>query len=366
MIDLLSAKKTLPIGVDIGHQSIKMIQLAGRGGSYDILAACKVDVDPAACVKPDSRRDFVVSAVKEILNDGDFHGSSAVIGIPNDDVRITSIRVTDSETEDMNQVINKDLYERFDLDPQEDSIKYIYAGDVKEAEQLKKELVLFGTSSDVVNENITILESAGLVPVAIEPVPAALFRSVDSLLKQDSDPDQTLVVVDVGSSYTTIVLGRYGEIGFVKALRTGTSEFASEIAKRLDVSPDQAAVLRRSMLDGAGNAAAAGPGRVYDISVDQALMDAVRSVAERIAKEIALCLRYYTVTFRGKRVEKIVLSGGGAYEDHMADVIGGRLAVDVEPARFSAKLSLTEQVCDDENPLSEWAAALGLSLYGNK
>ena len=60
------------------------------------------------------------------------------------------------------------------------------------------------------------------------------------------------------------------------------------------------------------------------------------------------------------------MSGGGAYEDHMADVIGGRLAVDVEPARFSAKLSLTEQVCDDENPLSEWAAALGLSLYGNK
>jgi hypothetical protein len=33
-------------------------------------------------------------------------------------------------------------------------------------------------------------------------------------------------------------------------------------------------------------------------------------VAEELAKEISLCFRYYTVTFRGKRVEKAIFTGG--------------------------------------------------------
>ncbi|GAI69615.1 unnamed protein product, partial [marine sediment metagenome] len=44
------------------------------------------------------------------------------------------------------------------------------------------------------------------------------------------------------------------------------------------------------------------------------IVDAISAAAEELAREISLGFRYYTGTFRGKRVERAVFGGGEAYE----------------------------------------------------
>jgi len=107
-----------------------------------------------------------------------------------------------------------------------------------------------------------------------------------------------------------------------------------------------------------------------DPSTRQVMVDAVSVVAENLAKEVSLCLRYYTVTFRGKRVERAVFAGGGAYEDILLNVLRRRLAVEIEVAQPLRGYDLSDARTNvhfnssKRGLFCEWAVAVGLSLKG--
>ena len=83
-----------------------------------------------------------------------------------------------------------------------------------------------------------------------------------------------------------------------------------------------------------------------------------------------MCLRYYTVTFRGKRIERAILTGGGGYEKILLDVMQRQLTVDVEVAQPLRGFDMSNERAnlnfygDRRGLLCEWAVAVGLSLKG--
>src|SRR4030042_1007768 len=129
-----------PIGLDIGHNSIKMIQLAINGGRISILAADKVRVEAG-------------------MDGGEEAGR------------------------------------RFGLDPKEDIINYLVAGNVQNGDEIKNELILFATSDEAIRNHIAMLEEAQLRPVAIDTIPCALFRSFERSRRREEDREQTIVFV---------------------------------------------------------------------------------------------------------------------------------------------------------------------------
>ena len=107
-----------------------------------------------------------------------------------------------------------------------------------------------------------------------------------------------------------------------------------------------------------------------DASARQTVVDAVSSTAEELAREISLCLRYFTVTFRGKRVERAVFSGGEAYENILLNVLRRQLTVEIEVAQplrgydLSSEREHINLAADRRGALCEWAVAVGLGLKG--
>ena len=67
MFNLLSSK-VAPIGLDIGHSCIKMIQLANEGGRISVIAAAKVPIELDGEADDEQRRECTISAIKEIRN----------------------------------------------------------------------------------------------------------------------------------------------------------------------------------------------------------------------------------------------------------------------------------------------------------
>jgi type IV pilus assembly protein PilM len=107
-----------------------------------------------------------------------------------------------------------------------------------------------------------------------------------------------------------------------------------------------------------------------DPSTRQVMVDAIRTVAEKLAREVSLCLRYYTVTFRGNRVERAVFAGGGAYENILLSVLRRQLTVGIEVAQPLKGFDLSREKAhinfdsDRRGLLCEWAVAVGLGLKG--
>jgi hypothetical protein len=55
------------------------------------------------------------------------------------------------------------------------------------------------------------------------------------------------------------------------------------------------------------------------------VFDATRSTMEELGREIGLCLRYYSVTFRGQRPNKLRLLGGEAADPMLLGVLNAAL-----------------------------------------
>jgi type IV pilus assembly protein PilM len=228
----LKSRSLLPIGLDIGHNSVKMIQLVMNGGQISVLAADKVRIDRSIDGDGEKRRSFVISAIKQMLAEGKFHGRNVVSCLPNDRLKITSLRLAEAEDEKIEQALRKEVAQRFGLDPDKDAINYVLAGNVRQGDEIKNELILFAADDETIKSHIGMLEEAQLRPVGIDTIPCALFRSFDRSLRRQEDREQTVVFVDVGSRFTTVVFGRGGEISFVKQIPIGGEKFNREISAR--------------------------------------------------------------------------------------------------------------------------------------
>ena len=371
----LKTRGQQPIGLDIGHNSIKMIQLAVNEGHISILAADKVHIDAGINGDGEERRSFVISTIKQMLTDGNFRGRNVVSCLPSDRLKITSLRLAEAETQEIEQVLRKEVGQRFGLDPDKDTINYVLAGNVQQGDEIKNELILFAADDETIKNHIGMLEEAQLRPVAIDTIPCALFRSFERSLRRQEDREHTVVFVDVGSRFTTVVFGRGGEISFVKQIPIGGEKFNREIAAKLGISINEAETLRGKLrmerasagpyFQGTPSQNTANEGRL-DASTRQVMVDAISAVAEELAREISLCFRYYTVTFRGKRVERAVFAGGEAYEGILLNVLKRQLAVEIEVAQPLRGFDMMNVNFDSDRRglLCEWAVAVGLSLKG--
>jgi len=384
----LNTGRQLPIGLDIGHSSIKMMQLAPNGGHMGVLAAKKVCIDPGLGHDGKQRNDFIVAAIKDIVENCGFKGSNVISCLPNERLRITSLRLGHNETDHIQKALEQEAGQRFGMDPSKDSIRYMLAGDVPQGDEIKNELIMFAVDNQSIGEHVELLEEAGLRPVGLDAIPCALFRSFERLLQREEDREQTVVLTDVGSRFTTVVFGRGREISFIKQIQIGGDNFNREIAAKLGVGISEAEKLRGKLRsesrttdvsqsrtrhnedtlnenDMSENKAEPSE-PMLDTATRQVMVDAISSIAEQLAKEISLCFRYYTVTFRGKRVERAVFSGGEAYEKILLSVLRRQLAVEIEVAQPLRGFDLSNADFDTDRRglLCEWAVAAGLCLKG--
>jgi type IV pilus assembly protein PilM len=383
----LKIRSVRPIGLDIGHNSIKMLQLVIKDEHISVLATEKATIDPDINGDWEQRRRFVVLTLKQMLTEGSFHGRNVVSCLPNDALKMTSLRLAETEMDQIEQILQKEAAQRFGLDPEKDAIKHVLAGNVRQGDEVKTELILFAADSRTIKTHISMLEESGLKPVGVDVVPCALFRNFERLMRRHEDKERTVIFIDVGGKFTTLVFGRGSDICFVKQIPIGAEIFNQQVAAKLGISPKEAEMLRLklqlekvqqfepvseaisqnpSAQDGQPTTEQQSQTDSFDPSTRQLMVDAISSVAEQLAKEVSLCFRYYTVTFRGRRVERVILAGGGANENILLDVLRRQLALEIEVAEPLRGFDLMNMNIDSDRRglFCEWAVAVGLSLKG--
>ncbi len=347
--------KIQPIGLDLGHHSVKMVQLVAQDGRPKVLAARRVSMDLARLDEA-QREQALVTAIRRLLADGQFRGQRVVSALPVEKVRITSVRLPEAEADQADRVLRREAAERFDLDPAHGAIEYLLAGSVCQGEDVKNEYILFAVDEETVTAHIRLLEAAGLIPAALDAPPCALFRAFERSLRRQADKERTVIFIDVGYRSTIVVFGRGGEISFVKQIPIGMEQFNDEVASALGTGAVEAESFRRRLQRE----------EPIEPAMRRHVIDALNHTSDQLAAEIALCLRYYTVTFRGKPVERAILAGGGAYEQVLQDVLRRHLSVEVEVAEPLRGFEFSPDRVDPEGTggSADLALAVGLSLKG--
>ncbi len=279
---MLVNQKILPIGLDIGQGSVKIVQMALAGDHVKILAAGRAPLDAGlACDGPD-RQKAVVLAVKHLLSEGDFRGRNVISALPLDQLKMTSVRLPEAESGEAEEAIRQEAADRFGLDLRKDAINYILAGAVHQGDELKNEYILLAADSAGISSHIASLEEMGLTPVGLDAAPCALFRAFERMMRRQEDKEKTIIVLDVGCRHTIVVFGRAGEICFAKHIPTGMCHFNEEIASTLGIAAGDAELLRRKLQRDEPIEAAfapSPPGSDHDLA---AAVQALETVQDRV------------------------------------------------------------------------------------
>jgi len=362
MWNWLSRSRYGPIGLDVGSEGVRMLQLERARDRLSVAAAARWHFPQGALTGADpvQKRQLAVQGVRQLLAQGGFHGRGVVSCLPADRLSVKNIRLPHMPEEELAGAIAWECQERFGFEVSPDRVHYINAGEVRQGTESRDEIILVAVSEEVVNEHLEMLDQMRVVPLHVDSEPNALFRTYQRFLRRAQDESSVTVVVDIGLSATKVVVARGATVVLIKTIDVAGDRFNSNVAKELGLSYQEARHLRsRAFESGAPDGAGAD-------QLQWSVIDAVRSPVEALAREIGLCLRYCSVTFRGLRPARIILTGGEAYDSALVKLLGNNLdcqCVVGEPLR-GVDLGAAELGGDGRGMLTEWSTAAGLALRG--
>ncbi|MCK4999242.1 MAG: pilus assembly protein PilM, partial [Anaerohalosphaera sp.] len=312
MLSMIKSKAG-PIGLDIGNNTIRMIQLSQRDNGIEVVACEEEVIAGSGGSEGNERHGVLVRAIRDMLERGSFEGKQVVSCLSNKELMIKSFRMSVSEVNEIDSLVMQEASARFGLDPDKDEIRFVMAGRILQGEEQKDEIILLAVKQAAIKEHISILEEAGLTPQSVDSIPFAILRSTQRSARRQADRKDTRFFVDVGGEFTTVMVGREDEINFVKQIPIAGRHLNEAVASKLEISLEEATMLRGKLQRKDSES--------VNASTRQVLIDAMRKVNEQLVQEISKCFRYHAVTFRGSSPKEIILAGGVAYEETLVNAL---------------------------------------------
>ena len=357
---------SLPIGVDCGMRGGRLVQLRIEDDAPMITAASR-------CIWPDVVRDRIAGertvrpaaiarTLLRMIDQGEFAGREITLSLPREITMVKNLRLPAMPMEDLLQAAEFEAMAMFGVNEADARVEILPAGEVRQGNELKNEVIAVCVKNADVDKLVEEWHQAGFRPAAIDFEPAALYRTMERFVRRKDDESEVNVLVDIGMRRTTVLIGRGRELSFHKSIEIGGAMLTHAVSRKLGVSAGDADVLRARLAETFDQVRTIGSDPVR-----QAVVDAVRSIVEELARELALCLRYFSVNFRGQRPSRLRVVGGEAADPSLLQLLGNALPVPVEAGRPIANANLSAMRAIDRNErLAEWTHAFGLALKFTK
>ncbi|MBE7506799.1 MAG: pilus assembly protein PilM [Planctomycetia bacterium] len=357
-------RKHGPIGLDLGSTGVRMIQFADAMGDPVVQAATHFELPPGI-TDARERAEMLERAVKDAMATRPFCGREVVAGLGLSEFQMKSIRLPKMPPEELAAAVEFEAQDRFDMAGKPAQVRFFSAGEVRHGTEIKEEILVFAATQEAVTSKVEMLQALGLRPTAVDVTPCAVARSFIRFLRRSEDAASVNVFLDVGGRGSSIVITRGTDICFVKLLDVGGEQMNAAVAKALNLSPDQAAELRVRILHESASSPSKSDNAIPD-EIRARAADAIRPIAERICRDMQLCLRYLAVTFRGQRPGTLTLVGGEAHEPELHRAFSASVDIPCtigHPLRGMA--GIEQALSRDERTLAPaWSVATGLALRG--
>jgi type IV pilus assembly protein PilM len=362
----LTRSQVQPIGLDLGLDSIKMLQLEVVGDqTLSVVAAAKQPLpEEARNQTAELRLAASMDIVRQMLRTHSFHGRSIVAALPREIVHVKNLRLPMMPPAEVELAVEFEARNIFPFDTEQALVRHLPAGEVRQGSDTKLEVIAIASPEKQVSNFVEQLHRCGCVIESLDFEPNALYRGIERFIRRREDENEVHVLVDIGVQRSQVIIGRGRDISFFKPVEIGSAHLHEAVAKKLGISRDEARGLRRRLIESRESVETGSTPAAKDDPVRRAVHDATRSTTEELAREISLCLRYYSVTFRGQRPTKVRVLGGEASDPQVLAILGSVLPIPVESGKplASVNTSKMKQIDRRGGLMSEWAVAFGLGL----
>ena len=346
MFRILANRGAGPIGVDIGSRSVRLLQF--NADRTRVIDAARRELPPPAKDFA-ARCEALTEAIVAACEGRSFRGRDAVVCLGVRELFVQNVRLPKATPGETVKLIEQEAANRVPFPQAEAEVRFVEAADVRQGDLVKRELILMACHRPVLEQLLSAVEAAGLKPIAVDVEPLALLRCYCWQFRRDEDRQQRAMFVHVGATSTAVVIARGGEPLFIKYIEIGGQHFDAAVAKHLKMDLPAAAALRRHNGDRRADQ--------QDPEIARSVQEGTRSVLEKLAAELSMCVRYHSVTFRGQPISRVVVGGGEA-----ASTLTEELA-----ARLDLKCELGDPLRNFELAIQtgrrgQWDLAVGMAL----
>jgi type IV pilus assembly protein PilM len=360
-----------PIGLDLGHDSVKLMQLEVQGDlcasgkapprALAVVAAARHAIPEEARKNPAQRIELSADVIRRLLAQQPFAGRKVVATLPREIVHVKNLRLPVMPAAELDAAVKAEARSIFGFEIDDARIEFLRAGEIRQGNESRQEIIVMGVKHADIENYLRQLDRCRVEVAALDVEITALFRAFERFVRRREDERDVQMLIDIGARRTQVIISKGRDICFYKPVEIGGLHLLDAISRKLNITIDEAKALRQRLLDSEQPLEPAAMGQRDPVR--RAVFDATRSVAEELGQELAMCLRYFTVTFRGHRPTRARLLGGEATDPQLQSVLHSMLNLPLEAGRplFSVDTARMRSV-DRRGPMAQWALAMGLSL----
>ena len=352
----LFGSKPLPIGLDVGCESVKILQLTHSPSTgLAVAAAVRALIPDDIKSDPDQRVAFAGQTLRAALRSRRFRGKRIVAALPKDVVHYKTHRLPPMPAAELMMAARIDARDLFRFDPDSADVQCLDAGELMQGGERRHEVTLVAAGKKYVDNFVRTIDRAGGRIASLEVEPSAIRRAAARVGGSAGDAPPRLLL-DIGASQSRLLICQGSCARVFKAIDVGAEHLRTAVSRKLGLPPAEAEQLRRR--------AAGANGKPPD-GVRQGVFDASRHAVETIAREALACVRYHAVTFRGPAPHRVELVGGVADDAQVCAVLAETLAMPAGPLDLFHGIDVGNiGSADRTSSLGEWAVVLGLALKG--
>lgn len=345
------------LGVDIGTASLKVVELEEIGGRAKLSTYGAIDL-PIDIIKASGRETIIqiTNALKELIKAAGVTADRATSALPGFAVFTTVIDLPKMPQAELASAIKYEA-EKYIPSPIEDVVLDWEVVGESEAEvtlrggerqkAIMSRILLTAASKNLVSRYMEIFKNAGLILENLETEAVALVRA---LVGEDRSP---LLLIDMGATATDVCLVEDASPRLTRSIDLGGNAISRSIAKSLNIRIERAQQFKKDF---------GLKGGVPSGALEERVPSAILSILDEIVREIRqACNLFYNKG--GRRIEKVILTGGGAKLTGLSTYLNSLLGVPVYLGNPWARVLYPEELKPlllDLGP--DFAGAVGLAM----
>lgn len=418
------AGSTLPIAIDFGVGSLKLLQMSA--GAQDmppqLIAAAAIETPEQLLHDHALRFQFQFQALPRMLKGVNFKGKRAVCAIPAGVTFVKHMQFPRNDNVDLADLVQTGVPAALNCAPDALILRHFTVDGAQTpgsggsgSSGAKQEVICMAAARDFVGKLMGAIKDCRLECVGIHPECIATVKAFEHINRRVADGHVGTLYLDLAAGSTKVWIAHGSTLVFAKTIQVGGRDLDAAVAHALDV--DTATARAKRLAASVLVAPAARPAGVPALAADPIVAplvagmgpDGVQSDAgasstataderresklapgltpplaeqapadlappefdladylETLTDEVAMCLRYYEAMFPGKRVDRAILFGGEARHRGLCQHIARKIRLPAHVADPLARMGRTgkESVrgVDFTTPQPGWTIPFGLSL----
>lgn len=353
---MLFHRKNDIIGLDIGSNSIKLIQLNDDNGSYTLSKFGIVPLAPEMIVEGtimDSVR--CVEALQNLLKDQSISTKNSVISLSGHSVIVKKVSLPQMTEDELAESIKWEAEQYIPFDINDVNMDFQILNTFVDTDgKPQMNVLLAAVKKDKLTEYTSLIIEAGLKPVIVDIDSFALENMYG--INYEIKEGETVALINIGASLTNINILKDGLFVFTRDVSIGGNKYTEAIQKDLGLSYDDAEKIKQ--------------GENVEGGDSSALESVIENVSTEIASEITRSFGYFKTASGNENIDKVILSGGSSKVKNLDSFLHERLEVPVEIVNPFRKINIPSEFdinyIKDVSPIAAVVVGLGIRRLNDR